>query len=89
MTTKTLEQYLIDAAAAGQIDHTLRATTDLSGNVIFYIHPQNASGETADYLVVGNGVSPIDNTPKTAPEQFYEAPDHGEHLDEQPAATAG
>lgn len=26
---------------------------------------------------------------KPAPEQFYEAPDHGEHLEEQPAATAG
>lgn len=59
MSIKTLEQYLAAAAAAGIIDHALRANVDVGGKVTFYIHPLNTDGETLDYVVRGNELAQI------------------------------
>lgn len=40
------------------IDHHLRIDRRPDGSFHFYIHPQNASGETADFIVDEKGVWP-------------------------------
>lgn len=54
MTSKTIEQYLSDAFDEQLIDHSLRAHRDPLGNVTFYVHPSNASGDTLTFSVRGN-----------------------------------
>ena len=54
----TLEQYFRSANANGVIDHSLRAQVDGEGKVTFYIHPAQISGETLDFKVEGNLLTP-------------------------------
>lgn len=51
---RSLEGYLHVTFDQGIIDHHLRASIDSEGTVRFYIHPQNASGETLDFEVDGD-----------------------------------
>ena len=59
---KTLQQYLNESfysdGARGTVSHTLTSFVDGEGNVSFYIHPQNVSGSTLDFVVVGNELLP-------------------------------
>jgi hypothetical protein len=55
--TQTLEQYLVDAAKAGAIDHSLRVRLQSDGGCTFYIHPSGRDGQTLDFVVGGNSVS--------------------------------
>lgn len=48
-----LEHYLLKEMDEGKIDFHLRVTKTNDG-LEFYIHPQNASGETLDFWVEGN-----------------------------------
>ena len=57
---ETLESYLRNGTKNGAYDYAIRATEDESGNVQFYIHPQNADGDTIDYKVTGNSLYPAD-----------------------------
>jgi len=52
----TLEMYFRRAVATGLIDFAIRAECKEDGRVVFYIHPANASGETADFEVNENRV---------------------------------
>ena len=54
MPKKTLSQYLEDNIKECVIDHTIRARKDDYGNIVFYIHPANVSGDTLDFIVDGN-----------------------------------
>jgi hypothetical protein len=65
--SQTLEKYLVDAAAAGAIDHSLRVTVQSDGGVTFYIHPAGRDGQTLDFVVGGNSVSCISTTGKPVP----------------------
>lgn len=56
----TLEQYLQKFAAQNIIDHALRVSVDEDGCVSFYIHPLNANGDTLDFEVEGNQLTPIE-----------------------------
>lgn len=58
MSSKTLEQYLLNAIARGQIDHHLRAHCGQGGQVTFYIHPQHGDGETPSFVSRGNALAP-------------------------------
>ena len=49
----TLEEYLRADLARGVIDHAIRAEVN-GGEVKFYIHPANESGDTLDFAVAGN-----------------------------------
>lgn len=58
-TRKHLGEFLSDELAAGHIDFHLRVrreSLEIFGAVRevlrFYIHPQNASGDTQDYFIV-------------------------------------
>lgn len=55
----TLQEYPEGADAAGNIDHSIRARVDASGVVSFYIHPSGADGETMDFTVKGNVLTPV------------------------------
>jgi hypothetical protein len=57
---KTLEQYLRENVEKGAIDHSIRATITSEGNVEFYIHPLNVSGDTLDFMVCNNALVPKD-----------------------------
>ncbi|WJN61353.1 hypothetical protein [Pseudomonas sp. SO81] len=57
MSSKTLEKYLLAAIDRGQIDHHLRAHCNLSGQVSFYIHPQQGDGETPSFVSRGNALA--------------------------------
>lgn len=52
----TLESYLADCMARGLIDHALRASQDVDGNIRFYLHPLDADGATPQFQVAGNSV---------------------------------
>jgi len=52
MKIRTLQDYLWQAAKAGIIDHSLRASMDDKGVISFYIHPDSKDGDTADFVVV-------------------------------------
>ncbi len=56
---KTLETYLVDAEHKGVIDHQLRIQRGPGGEVRFYIHPANVDGDTLDFEVQGNCLSPV------------------------------
>lgn len=64
---QTLEKYLVDAAASGAIDHTLRAHVFPNGTVKFYIHPAGRDGQTLDFVVGGNGLSCTNVSGEPAP----------------------
>ncbi|MFP5515469.1 MAG: hypothetical protein ACLGJC_20585 [Alphaproteobacteria bacterium] len=55
---KTLEQFLRDAAATGAIDLRLRVTVTDGQPVTFYVHPLGRDGDTADFAVSGDTVTP-------------------------------
>lgn len=46
---------------ANVIDHSIRARITESGDVVFYIHPMNTSGDTLDFYVQGNELAPVQN----------------------------
>lgn len=52
----TLESYLADCLARGLIDHALRASQDVDGQIRFYLHPLNADGATPQFVVTGNSL---------------------------------
>jgi len=54
MSNKTLSKYLEDNIKNNVIDHAIRAHKDDYGNIVFYIHPANVSGDTLDFLVDEN-----------------------------------
>ena len=53
----TLEEYLADNCRRGVIDFAIRAD-NTTGKVTFYIHPTNVSGDTLDFAVKGNNLTP-------------------------------
>lgn len=56
--TMTLEQYLkAEFARSGAIDFAIRANVQ-GEHVTFYIHPHGKDGDTRDYEVDGNSLSP-------------------------------
>ncbi|CAO3428679.1 hypothetical protein [Azospirillum argentinense] len=55
---KTLEQFFRDAASASIIDFALRATVVDGERVTFYVHPHGKDGETLDFTVTGNVLTP-------------------------------
>ncbi len=57
---ETLESYLRRNIKEGVINHAIRVTSGESDDVTFYIHPQNANGDTLDYKVNGNLIYPAD-----------------------------
>ena len=57
---KTLERYLRHNFAIGKIDHSIR-TNIVDGEIVFYIHPTNADGETLDFQVKENELIKINN----------------------------
>jgi hypothetical protein len=61
----TFEEYLIANSHPNKktSDHVLRMRMTDAG-VTFYIHPQGVNGDTADYLVKGNMLSPDPNVTK-------------------------
>lgn len=61
----TLEEYLIANSHPNKkgIDHVLRFRMTEAG-ATFYIHPQNEGGDTCDFLVRGNSLSPDPNVSK-------------------------
>jgi hypothetical protein len=56
---KTLETYLVDAEHKGVIDHQLRIQRGPGGEVRIYIHPDSVDGDTLDFEVQGNCLSPV------------------------------
>lgn len=55
----TLEEYFRDSLSKGNIDHEIRASLDeTTGTIRFYLHPSRASGNTLDFWVTGNALSP-------------------------------
>ena len=56
---KTFEQYLTDAASNGVIDFRIRTLENGDGGLDFYIHPVNQDGDTGDFEVLGNSVTPL------------------------------
>jgi hypothetical protein len=56
---KTFDQYLRENMDQGHIDLSLRVVSGPNGEVDFYIHPANASGETLDMTVSGNDLARI------------------------------
>lgn len=63
---KTLEQFFRDAAAVGVIDFSLRATVVDAERVTFYLHPHGKDGETLDFTVTGNVLTPPGHFPPMA-----------------------
>lgn len=59
----TLETYLKETAAAGVIDHAVRAHVRPDGKVGFYIHPAHVDGPTVDFLTWGAAVVPCHDMP--------------------------
>lgn len=57
---KTLEQYFAENIEKHIIDHKLR-TTATSDGLTFYIHPDGYDGDTLDFLVKGNNLTPYQN----------------------------
>ena len=57
---ETLESYLRCNIKEGVINHAIRVTSGESDDVTFYIHPQDANGDTIDYKVIGNLIYPAD-----------------------------
>lgn len=55
------EAYLRKTLMANVIDHSIRARITESGDVVFYIHPMNTSGDTLDFYVQGNELAPVQN----------------------------
>lgn len=51
---KTLARYLVECLSRDVIDHALRATHQLDGEPIFYIHPARTDGDTLEFRAVGN-----------------------------------
>jgi hypothetical protein len=56
---KTLQEYLTDSFQHGSVEHSMRSSVDSDGNVSFYIHPMNVSGDTLDFAVAGNDLVPL------------------------------
>jgi hypothetical protein len=54
----TLETYLTMNYDRDVIDHTLRCVKGPNGEVEFYIHPADVSGDTLDFRVTGNILTP-------------------------------
>lgn len=63
MKKPSLQQYFIDSQKKGILDHVVRAT-DNGENVLFYIRPQNANGETLDFSVKGNELTQLRISPE-------------------------
>lgn len=55
---KDFESYLRQEMQDGKIDFQIRSTAESDGRVTFYIHPEGKSGDTEDYEVAGNVLSP-------------------------------
>ena len=55
-TVRTLEQYLREAIGKNIIDFAVRAQRTEDDRIVFYIHPLDCSGETADFEVHGNNL---------------------------------
>lgn len=53
---KTLQQYLEENLDLGNIDFAIRAQRNGEDEIVFYIHPTNVNGETADFKVNENTV---------------------------------
>lgn len=60
----SLEEYLRMNAYRndphGIIDHSIRAIIDGDKGIRFYIHPQNVNGDTLDFWVIGNELTPVE-----------------------------
>ena len=59
MSKKSLSEYFEDNIKSNVIDHVIRASKDSYGNITFYIHPINVSGDTLDFIVDGNNLYQI------------------------------
>lgn len=51
--SEALVRYLVREASEGKVDHVLHLTTCGGGDAQFYIRPQNASGQTVQFLAAG------------------------------------
>ena len=58
MKKPNLQQYLKANQEKGIFHHVLSAT-DNGDNVLIYIHPQNADGDTLDFSVAGNELTQL------------------------------
>ena len=64
---RSLERYLIENGSTEQgrlpiIDFTFRAVRNHRGVLQITIHPDNQSGDTVDYEVLGNKLIPVADT---------------------------
>lgn len=58
---KSLQDYLSETCKQGIIDHAVRCELNDHGQPRFYIHPAGVSGDTVDFVAVGNVLfSPAD-----------------------------
>ena len=55
---KNLEEYLVENIEQGIIDHSIRASIDVDGNISFYIHASGHNSDTLDYWVKDNQLIP-------------------------------
>lgn len=55
----SLEDYLLACLNLKVVDHSLRAMVDCKNNVTFYIHPQGVDGQTLDFLVECDDLTPL------------------------------
>lgn len=55
----TFEDYLRNCMTVGIIDFHIRPKADADGKISFYIHPANVNGDTEDFIVTGNQLTPI------------------------------
>jgi hypothetical protein len=62
---RDLEEYLQQEIKEGKIDFVLRAS-ESDGGIKFYIHPLGKDGSTMDFEVIGNGLTTLSDTKKTA-----------------------
>ena len=65
---KSLQQYLLDNWDRKIVDHTLRAGLRENGQFHAYIHPDSQDGDTFDFIVEGNDITPLDNELKPTEE---------------------
>lgn len=56
---KTLHVYLQENLDRGVIDHSVRCVKGPNGEIDFYIHPTGVDGDTLDFTIHANEISPI------------------------------
>lgn len=65
---KNLQQYFQENWDRNVIDHALRAQPTEDGRIHFYVHPDGHDGDTLDFIVEGNQLTPLNNRMEPANE---------------------